>query len=70
VSEEKVGLAGEVVDASGLGRQDLARRQRTLVGLEVPLRVRQVQVVVPDKVRGRVLVRIQVEVRVLREEDG
>lgn len=64
------GLAGKVVDAARLGRQDLARGQRALVRLEVALRVGQVQGVVPDEVRGGVAVGVQVEVGVLGEEDG
>lgn len=70
VAQRQPRPAGKVVDGARLGRQDLARRQRRLVRLEVARRVGQVQRVVPDLGRGRVAVGVEVEVGVLSEEDG
>jgi hypothetical protein len=70
VPEREVRRAGKVIDASWGRGQDLARGQRALVGLEVARRVREVQGVVPDLVRGRVPVRVEVEVRVLGQHEG
>lgn len=70
VPDRQVRRRRKVVDRPRLRRQYLARRKRPLVRLQVPLRVGQVQPVVPDLGRVRVPVRVQVEVGVLSEQEG
>jgi hypothetical protein len=70
VAEGEVRRRGEVVDGVRRGRQDLARRQGALVGLEVACRVGQVERVVPDLGGSWVAVGVEVEVGVLGQQEG
>lgn len=70
MAESQVRGGGKVVDGVGLGGQDLAGRERVLVGLEVALGVGQGELVVPDEGLVGVAEGVEVEVGVVREKEG
>ena len=70
VAQGKAGSAGKVIDGSRGRSQNLASRKGTLVCLEVSNRVRHIQGVIPDLVRGGVLVSLKVEVGVLSQKNS
>jgi len=69
VAEGQAGLGGEVVDAVGSSRENLACRHGIITSFEVALGVGHVEGVIPDLVCIGVLVGIKIEVGMLGQDE-